>query len=139
MTDSTHNPLDMPNVILPRDGAESLKRAKAAAQIIADNRGSDVVILDLRKLTYAFDYFVIATGKSNRQLHAISDSIDEYFEKELKEKKVSTEGYRNGRWVLCDYGDVIVHIFDAETRDYFRLEDLWGSAERVEFTPDVIE
>ena len=116
MTEPKHDPLEMPNIILPRDGAESLKRAKIAAQIIADNRGTDIVILDLRKLTYAFDYFVIATGTSNRQLHALSDAIDEVFEKELHEKKVSTEGYRNSRWILCDYGDVVIHLFDEETR-----------------------
>jgi len=139
MTDPKHDPLNMPNIILPRDGAESLKRAKIAAQTIADNRGTDIVILDLRKLTYAFDYFVIATGTSNRQLHAVSDAIDEVFEKELHEKKVGTEGYRNSRWILCDYGDVVIHLFDEETRDYFRLEDLWGSAERIEFTPTTLE
>ncbi|MDO4628145.1 MAG: ribosome silencing factor [Planctomycetia bacterium] len=139
MTDSTHDPMNMPTIILPRDGAESLKRAKMAAQVIADNRGKEIVILDLRKLTYAFDYFVIATGASNRQLHAMSDAVDELLEKEMKEKKLSTEGYQNSRWILCDYGDVVIHLFDEDTREYFRLEDLWGGADRVEFTPSVIE
>lgn len=139
MNEHKHDPLDMPNIILPRDGEDSLKRAKLAAQVIADNRGEDIVILDLRKLTYAFDYFVIATGTSNRQLHAMSDAVDELFVKEMKERRPSTEGYRDSRWILSDYGDVVIHLFEAETRDYFRLEDLWGSADRIEFTPTVLE
>ncbi|MDO4571008.1 MAG: ribosome silencing factor [Planctomycetia bacterium] len=135
----SENPMETPSFVLPRDGEDSLRRAKIAAQIIADNRGSDIIILDLRKLTHAFDYFVIATGASNRRLHAMSDAIDDVFEKEMREKKISTEGYRNSRWILCDYGDVVIHLFDEEMRDYFRLEDLWGNAERVEFTPQVEE
>ncbi|MBO5436703.1 MAG: ribosome silencing factor [Thermoguttaceae bacterium] len=131
--------MEMPNIIGPRDGTEALKRAKMAAQVIADNRGKDIVILDLRQLTYVFDYFIIATGTSNRQLHAMSDAVDDLFEKDLKDQKLTTEGYRDSRWIVCDYGDVVVHLFEEETRDYFRLEDLWGSAERVEFTPSVLD
>ncbi|MDO4575582.1 MAG: ribosome silencing factor [Planctomycetia bacterium] len=130
-----NDPFDLPNTILPRDGEDSLRRAKIAAQTIADNRGTDIVLLDLRTQTYAFDYFVIATGTSHRQLHAMSDAIDQVFEKEMKEKKIGTEGYRAGRWVLLDYGDVVIHLFDAETRDFFRLEDLWGGGERIAFVP----
>jgi len=133
------DPMEMPNIIVPRDGTEALKRAKMAAQVIADNRGKDIVILDLRKLTYVFDYFIITTATSNRQLHAMSDAVDDLFEKDLKDQKLTTEGYRESRWIVCDYGDVVVHLFEEETRDYFRLEDLWGSAERVEFTPSVLD
>lgn len=125
--------MNQPVIILPRDGDESLTKAKRAAQAISDNRGKDVVILDMRKLSPAFDYFVIATGSSNRQLHAMSDAVDEIFEKELKLKKLGMEGYRESRWILLDYGDVVIHLFDADTRDYFRLEQLWGGAEPVEF------
>lgn len=131
--------LDFPNTILPRDGEDSLRRAKIAAQVIADNRGKEIVILDLRTQTYAFDYFVIATGSSNRQLHAMSDAIDTVFEKEMKERKLGTEGYASSRWILLDYGDVVIHLFDEETRDYFRLEDLWGGGERIPFEPAAIE
>ncbi len=123
--------MSLPTVILPRDGDESLQKAKRAAQAISDNRGKDVVILDMRKLSPAFDYFVIATGASNRQLHAMSDAVDDIFEKELKLQKLGMEGYRESRWILLDYGDVVIHLFDADTRDYFRLEQLWGGAEPV--------
>lgn len=127
------DPLSMPTIILPRDGEESLEKARRAARAIADNRGNNVVILDMRKLSPAFDFFVVATGASNRQLHAMSDAVDDIFEKEMKLKKLGMEGYRESRWILLDYGDVVVHLFDADTRDYFRLEQLWGGAEPVEF------
>ncbi len=112
-----------------------LDRAKMAAQICADNRGKNIVILDLRKLSTAFDYFVIASGTSRRQLHSISEEIDHVFEQEQGDKRLGIEGYRESRWILLDYGDIVVHLFEDEARDYFRLEDLWGAAERVDFTP----
>ncbi|MDO4550818.1 MAG: ribosome silencing factor [Planctomycetia bacterium] len=132
--EKTLNPLEMPTVILPRDGEDSLRKAKSAARAVMENRGQNVVILDMRKLSPAFDYFVIATGSSNRQLHAMSDAVDDIFEKEMNLKKLGTEGYQESKWILLDYGDVVIHLFDAETREYFRLEQLWGAAEPVEFS-----
>ena len=125
------NPMELPTVILPRDGKESLEKAKIAAKEISENRGRDVVILDMRKLSPAFDYFVIGTGTSNRQLHAMSDAVDDIFQKEMKLKKLGGEGYQESKWILLDYGDVVIHLFDADTRDYFRLEQLWGAADVV--------
>jgi len=90
------------------------------------------MILDLRELTPVFDFFVIATGNSRRQLHAISEEIDNVFEKELGEKRLGIEGYVEGRWVLLDYGDVVIHLFDPEAREYYSLEQLWSGAKRVE-------
>lgn len=126
---------NFPQEILPRDGENALRRAKVAAQVIADHRGHDIVIMDLRTQTAAFDYFVIATGSSQRQLRTMCDAVDDVFQKELNDKKLGVEGQHTGRWMLLDYGDVLVHLFDEETRDYFRLEDLWSGGERVEFTP----
>ncbi len=128
------NPMVHDERVLARD-ANALERAKMAAQICADNRGRDIVILDLRKLSTAFDYFVIASGTSRRQLHAMSEEIDRVFEKDQGDKRMGIEGYRESRWILLDYGDIVVHLFVDEARDYFRLEDLWGAAEKVEFTP----
>lgn len=122
--------------ILPRD-AQALDRAKMAAQICADNRGRDIVILDLRKLSTAFDYFVIASGASRRQLHAISEEIDRVFEKEQGDRRLGIEGYTDSRWILLDYGDIVVHLFVDEAREFFRLEDLWAAAEKVDFTPEI--
>lgn len=109
----------------------SLQLALAAARSASENRGQDVVVLDMRPLTSEFDYFVIATGNSRRQLHAIGDEIDHMLEDELGDQRMGTEGYHESRWILLDYGSVVIHIFDEETRRFYALEDLWGAAERV--------
>ena len=109
------------------------ERACAAAKIIAENRGVEIKILDLRKITQAFDFFVIATGASRRQLHAISDEIDDCFQKELGDKRRSVEGYQESRWIVLDYGDVVVHLFEPEKREFYALEELWGKAAEVPF------
>jgi ribosome-associated protein len=116
-------------------GERGLERAKAAAQTAADNRGRDVVILDLREITPVFDYFVLATGTSARQLHAMSEEIDRKLEKDMGDRRMGIEGYQESRWILLDYGDVVVHLFDAETRGYYDLESLWAGAKHVPFTP----
>ena len=90
-----------------------------------------MAVLDMRGMTTEFDYFVLATGNSRRQLHAISEEIDRVLESELGDKRMGIEGYNESRWILLDYGTVVVHMFDEETRAYYALEDLWGHAERV--------
>ncbi len=111
----------------------SLDLALAAARTAEENRGRDIVVLDLRKLTCIFDYFVIATGTSRRQLHAMSEEIDHKLEDELADERMGIEGYAESHWILLDYGSIVVHLFDEETRNYFALEDLWAGAERVEW------
>ncbi len=112
-----------------------MERALAAAQVAADNRGRDVVVLDMRELTSIFDYFVIATGTSRRQLHAISEEIDHTLEQGMGDRRLGIEGYQESRWILLDYGDVVVHLFEAETREFYAIEDLWAQAKRVPFEP----
>jgi ribosome-associated protein len=109
----------------------SKQLAVAAARTAEDNRGSDIVLLDMRPMTTEFDYFVLVTGNSRRQLHAISEEIDRVLETELGDQRMGIEGYNESRWILLDYGTVVVHLFDAETRSYYALEDLWGNAQRV--------
>jgi ribosome-associated protein len=111
----------------------SLELATAAAQTAQDNRGQDVRILDLRKQTPMFDYFVIATGTSRRQLHAMSEEIDHKLEDEMRDRRIGIEGYDESRWIILDYGNVVIHLFDDETRQYYRLEELWADAEQVDF------
>src|SRR5690606_19510826 len=106
----------------------SLQLAMAAARTAEDNRGQNIALLDMRGITSEFDYFVIATGNSRRQLHAISEEIDRCLEQALNDKRMGLEGYSESRWILLDYGSVVVHLFDAETRDYYALEDLWDGA-----------
>jgi ribosome-associated protein len=113
----------------------ALRLALAAAQTAIDNRGRDLVILDMREITPVFDYFVLATGTSLRQLHAMSEEIDHKLEDELGDHRMGVEGYETGRWVLLDYGDVVIHLFDAEAREYYSLENLWCQAKRVPFEP----
>lgn len=114
----------------------SLELAMAAARTAEENRGENIVLLDLRAVTPEFDYFVIATGNSRRQLHAISEDIDHRLEDDLGDKRMGIEGYSDSRWILLDYGSVVVHLFDAETRDYYALEDLWNEAKRVKLPWD---
>ena len=113
----------------------SLERAMAAARTADANRGRDIVILDLRELTQVFDYFVLVTGSSRRQLHAISEEIDRTLEKDYHDRRLGIEGYAESRWILLDFGDVVVHMFDEETRGYYDLEHLWTGAKRVPFEP----
>jgi ribosome-associated protein len=113
----------------------ALKRALVAAQTADDNRGRDIVILDLREMTTFFDYFVVVSGTSRRQLHAISEEIDHALEEGMGDRRMGIEGYRESRWILLDYGDVVIHIFEPETRQYYDLENLWGNAKKVPFEP----
>ncbi|MHB8902310.1 MAG: ribosome silencing factor [Thermoguttaceae bacterium] len=116
-------------------GNPALKRALVAAQTADDNRGYDIVVLDMRDMTTFFDYFVICSGTSRRQLHAISEEIDRVLEKELGDHRLGIEGYDQSHWILLDYGDVVIHLFEPETRKYYDLENLWGHAKRVAFEP----
>jgi ribosome-associated protein len=117
--------------------SRSLQLALAAARTAADNRGQDIVVLDLREVTPVFDYFVIVTGTSRRQLHAISEEIDHTLEDDLHDQRMGIEGYSESRWILLDYGSVVIHLFDAETRAYYDLENLWGNAARLDLS-DVV-
>ena len=109
----------------------SLQLALAAARSADDNRGQDIAVLDMRGMTTEFDYFVLVTGNSRRQLHAISEEIDRVLERDLGDQRLGIEGYNESRWILLDYGSVVIHLFDAETRAYYALEDLWAHAQRV--------
>jgi len=111
--------------------SRSLELALAAAREAEDNRGQNVLVLDMREQTSAFDYFVLATGTSNRQLRAMSDAIDDVLQKEYGHRRYGVEGYQDSHWILLDYGSVIVHLFDGTTRDYYRLEELWAGAAPV--------
>ena len=109
----------------------SEERAKIAAKIAEENRGQNIVILDLREVTPNFDFFVIATGASRRQLHAVSEEIDKVYKKQLGDRRLSISGYDESHWIVLDYGDILVHLFDEETREYYALEELWAKAKIV--------
>jgi ribosome-associated protein len=114
------------------NSSRSLELALAAAREAEDNRGQNVLVLDMRSQTSAFDYFVLATGTSNRQLRAMSDAIDDVLQKQFGHRRLGLEGYQDSHWILLDYGSVIIHLFDDKNRDYYRLEELWAGAVKVE-------
>jgi len=112
--------------------SSALTRACVAARIAADNKGGDVVVLDLRSCTPMFDYFVIATGTSRRQIHTLAEEIDAGLRAEGDER-MGIEGYEASKWVVQDYGDIVIHVFDTDTRDYYKLEELWADAPKVDW------
>ena len=110
---------------------DSIDVAKKCAQIASDKRATDLLILEIGPILAVADYFVFATVRNKRQLKAIANGI----RVELKEdgvRDIGVEGHGTERWLLLDYGDVVVHIFDQESRAYYDLESLWADARRVE-------
>jgi ribosome-associated protein len=110
------------------ESPRSLQLALAAARTAAENRGRDIVLLDMRKQTQIFDYFLIVTGTSRRQLHAMSEEISHTLKVDMKDKRIGLEGYDESRWIVLDYGDVVIHLFDDDTRKFYSLENLWADA-----------
>jgi ribosome-associated protein len=106
--------------------------ALAAAKIAAERHCSDIVVLDLKGKSPATDHFVIATGTSDRQMRAVADEICEAA-RDMGQQRFGRAGYEQARWILLDFVDVVIHIFDAEYRDYYDLELLWGDAKRLKW------
>lgn len=128
----TRDPLVHPSRAIRPHGLEfATKLAKAAVQVISDNKGRDILVIDVSGQSAEFDLFVIGTGQSRRQLHAISEQIDDALEKELGDRRLGIEGYAESRWIVLDYGNLVVHLFDDETREYYDLESLWADGKVV--------
>ena len=104
--------------------------ARAVAAYAADKKAADIVELDLRGVVGYTDYFVICSGNTERQAKAIHDGIHEGMKKEHGVLPRRVEGLAEARWILMDYLDVVVHVFTPETRDFYRLESLWGDVPR---------
>ncbi len=102
--------------------------ALAVAQYAADRKALDIVQLDLRGIISYTDYFVVCTGRADRQTKAIHDAIHQGMKDEHGLLPRRVEGLPQARWILMDYLDVVVHVFTPETREYYRLEQLWGEA-----------
>jgi ribosome-associated protein len=107
----------------------------AIADIAADRKAHEIVQLDLREIIGYADYFVICTGRSDRQAKAIHDAIHAGMKAEHGLLPRRVEGLTEGRWILMDYLDVIVHVFTPEAREYYRLEQLWGEAPALKASP----
>jgi ribosome-associated protein len=104
-----------------------------AVSAAADRKAEDLVVLDLRKAAGFTDYFVICTGNNVRQIKAIADAVEEALGRQ-DVKPAHVEGYGHAEWILLDYFDFVVHVFGAETRTFYGLERLWGSATPVDLT-----
>ncbi|HET6437080.1 MAG TPA: ribosome silencing factor [Anaeromyxobacter sp.] len=113
----------------PPERDEARPTALAIARAALDKKGEDVTVLDVRGLTSYADYFVVVTADSDRQAGAIADQVEQTM-KALGVSKVGVEGYQTGRWILVDYGDVVAHVMNRESRGFYDLEGLWADAPR---------
>jgi len=105
--------------------------ALEAAKVAVDRHCQDVLVLDLRDISPATDYFVIATGTSDRQMRTVCDDISDAARKQGFER-FGRAGYEQAKWILLDFVDVVVHLFSRSYREYYDLELLWGDAQRIE-------
>jgi len=109
-----------------------------AAEAALEKKALDVTVLDLSGLTVIADYFVICSGESTTQVKAVAEFIEQEFAKK-RIRPLGVEGAAHSHWILLDYGDVIIHVFEKETRAYYNLEKLWMDAKVVEINEDKID
>ena len=121
----------------PTPFAELDEEVKLALTCASEKKAFDLRALDLREIASFTEFFIIASGSNQRQVQAISDEIEEQLKKQLKAKPVRTEGYSAAEWVLMDYGDFIVHIFEEKAREFYDLERLWRDAKKVEIPEEM--
>ncbi len=110
---------------------KSLELVKIAVDALEDKKGEQISILDIREISTLADYFVIVNGKNKNQIQAMSDDVEEKLGRAgfiVKHK----EGFDSADWVLMDYGDVVIHIFDRENREFYQLEKIWGDARSID-------
>lgn len=110
----------------------ALERAVLCARTAGQNKATNVLVLDMRSITPLFDFFVISTGGSRRQIHTIAEDTDAAL-RGVGDRRMGIEGYEASKWIVQDYGDVLVHVFDPETREYYNLEELWADAPRIDW------
>lgn len=104
--------------------------AKHICEYLSSKKGEDIVLIDVREKTTLCDYFIVASGRSTQQVKSLCENLEEKLSSEGIEPK-RTEGVRDGRWGVMDYGDVIVHVFNDESRLFYHLERLWEDGENV--------
>jgi ribosome-associated protein len=115
--------------------AELDERIRTALKAAGEKKALDVIVLDLREIASFTDYFVITSGTNERQVQAISDEVFETLKK-AGTAAARVEGYKTAEWILLDYGDFVVHVFDEKARRFYDLERLWRESRRVELPPD---
>ena len=120
------------------DLSEFDDRIRRAINAAADKKAIDLTVLDLRGVATFTDFFVISTGANKRQMQAISDEVVDQL-KRNGTPAARVEGYQNAEWVLIDYGDFVVHIFDDKARRFYDLEYLWREAKRLDIAPEILD
>ncbi len=114
----------------PAENPRAQALARKIAQLVLDKKAKDVLILDVRGMTSYADYFVIASGESDRQVSAMADNVLSEMKKQENLRPIGHEGTETGQWVLIDFGEVVVHLFFEEVRAFYDLEGLWADAAR---------
>ena len=122
----------------PADPAEFDERIRWALHAAAEKKALDLTVLDLRGVATFTDYFIISTGANKRQMQAIADEIVDQL-KRRGSRAARVEGYQGAEWILVDYGDFIVHVFDEKSRRFYDLEYLWREAKRLNVSPELLE
>jgi ribosome-associated protein len=114
----------------PTSVLDTASRVREAVSAADDRKAIDLKVLHLEKISDFTDYFLICSGSSERQVQAIADGVQEKMRSE-RVRPLHVEGYNRGQWVLLDYGDFVVHVFQEEPRHFYSLERLWGDAPDV--------
>lgn len=109
---------------------QSVEMVKTTYNALADKKGEDITIIDIRPVSVMADYFIIASGSNGNQVQAMVDNVEEELEKKGFSCK-QVEGYRSANWILMDYGDIIVHVFDKENRLFYDLERIWRDGKTI--------
>lgn len=122
----------------PANPADFDERIRWALHAAAEKKALDLTVLDLRGVATFTDYFIISTGANKRQMQAIADEIVEQL-KRRGSRAARVEGYQGAEWILVDYGDFIVHVFDEKSRRFYDLEYLWREAKRLNVSPELLE
>ena len=118
------------------DQQVSRECALIAARAADEKKATDILVQDVRELVSITDYFVIVTAANSRQVEAIIDEIEDALREQARIKPSHTEDSRDGSWSLLDYGDVVVHVFMPEAREYYRLEELWNDAPTIDLAAE---
>jgi ribosome-associated protein len=120
------------------NAADFDERIRTALHAAADKKAIDLTVLDLRGIATFTDFFIISTGTNKRQMQAISDEVVDQLKRQGS-PAARVEGYQAAEWILIDYGDFIVHVFDEKARRFYDLEYLWREAKRLDISPEVLD
>ena len=108
--------------------------AMIAAKALDEKKGKEISVIEITDLTTIADYFIIASGTSNTEINALSGAVEKALQEQAGEDPLRREGYRDGTWVLLDYGCIVVHIFSQAAREFYSLERQWGDGKPVDLT-----